>query len=50
MMSAGVAAAIRLSLDEPSKRWKWWGIVAAGLQWTRPEGLLYMLVFGAPVG
>jgi hypothetical protein len=38
-----VAAGLRLSLDEPSKRWKWWGIVAVGLQWTRPEGLLYML-------
>ncbi len=39
------ALALWLSMEAPSKRWIWWGIVAAALQWTRPEGVLYMLVF-----
>jgi hypothetical protein len=44
-MLLGVAAAIRLSLEAPSKKWKGWAAVGALLQWTRPEGFLYCLVF-----
>jgi hypothetical protein len=42
------AAGIRLSLDAPSTRWKWWAMIGAGFQWTRPEGFLYCAAFAVP--
>lgn len=41
LMLFWVAMGVWLSLKPVSGRWRWWAVMIAGLQWTRPDGFVF---------